>query len=359
MKRLLSILLLILLSSNLAAAGLDTSMIIPVKNTDIYESNRLVAGVTWHERAEVLVRNTGSDVMHDIVVTVDVPLNMDIKIPAQDVKDINIEGTRVTARIAEIKPGEDASFIFSVKPPESIQSKKTVSFPISVTYEDSTGSHVTDSTSSVEIVPPPSWVTYGTLLVSMLILIIVLIVAWKFDVLEWFTTIDLITIALLAALIGVVFRWFWQTFNDILGPFGGLLFTIPTVVLMIIALQLVRKPGTATLLFTVVELVAMVVWGTNITVWMGWYMSEGVLVDALVILFKRNYGDTRNAAMIYGTARSAFSYALFYLLFAPAVWKVYYAPWYVWTEVGIAAVGGLIGGSIGYNVARKMRGAMI
>ena len=350
---------LLILLVNPVMADLETGMTIPVKNDDVYESNRLVAGVSWHERAEVYLKNTGDETLYDIEVEVNIPLKMGIIIPTQNLKDIEVTGTKVTAKISEIQPGESTSFLFSVKPPESIESKKTINFPISITYTDSTGTHENTHNTNVEIVPPPSWITYGTLLASILILAIILLVAKKYDVLEWFTTIDLITIALLGALIGVVFRWFWQTFNDILGPFGGLLFTIPTVVLMIVALQLVRKPGTATLLFTVVELVAMIVWGTNITVWIGWYMSEGVIVDALVILFKRNYGDTRNAAIIYGVARSAFSYALFYFLFAPAVWKVYYAPWYAWTNVGIAAIGGVIGGAIGYKVAKKMRGAMI
>jgi len=360
MKRFIFLLLLVLILPNLSVAELDIDMTIPLKNKDIYEADKLLTGVTWHERAEVTLTNTGTETLRDIEVTVNVPLHMDIEIPVQEILDINAEGDRITVRIDEIPPGSSASFIFGVKPPESIEFKKKVSFTIITSYKDATGVlHSTDHLHKVEIAPPPSWITYVAVIASLLVLAIVLIVARKYQVLEWFTTIDLITIAMIAALIGVVFRWFWQTFNDILGPFGGLLFTIPTTVLLLIALQLVRKPGTATLLFTIVELVALIVWGTNIIVWMGWYMMEGVLVDVLVILFKRDYGDRRSTAMIYGIARAAFSYWTFYFLFAPVVWKVYYAPWYGWTEVGIAAIGGLIGGSIGYSIAKKMRGAMI
>ena len=339
--------------------NLDIDMNIPMKSKDIYDSNKLLAGATGYERAEVILSNNGDMHLSDIEVKVDIPLQMDIILPTQELKDIIIEDEKVIAKIDELKPGDSVSFIIAVIPPESVEFKKEVDFSISVKYNDYNGIHFTTYTHNVEIIPPPSWITYGTILISILILLIFCIVTWKYGFLETFTTIDLITISLLAALIGVVFRWFWQTFNDFLGPLGGLLFTIPTAVLMIIALQLVRKPGTATLLFTIVELVAMIVWGTNVTIWLGWYMSEGIIVDLLILLFKKDYGDRRITAIIYSVARSGFSYMMFYFLFAPAVWKVYYAPWYSLTEVGIACIGGLIGGAIGYDIAKQMRGAML
>lgn len=359
MKRFICILFIILFMAYSAVAELDIGMTIPLKSLDVYQPDRLVAGVEWHDRAKVTLNNTGDTLMQDVEVTLFVPLRMNVTLPVQEVADIRVEGDRVIVRIEEIKPGESSAFFFAVKPPDSIEFRKTVTFSISAKYKDSAGVHAKEYTHDVEILPPPSWITYGTILASILLIFIVFIVDRKFKVLEMFTTIDLITIALLAALIGIVFRWFWQTFNDFLGPLGGLLFTIPTAVLMITALQLVRKPGTATLLFTVVELVAMVVWGTNITIWLGWYMSEGLVVDALVLLFKRDYGDRRSTAIIYAVARSAFSYWTFYFLFAPAVWKVYYAPWYAWSQVGIACIGGIIGGAIGYDIAKKMRGAVL
>ena len=359
MKRLIYILLIILVMANCSAAQLDIGMTIPLKSLDVYQPDRLVAGVEWHDRAKVTLNNTGDTPIQGVEITLVIPLHMNVTLPDQEVADIRVEGDKIIANIKEIKPGSSSVFFFAVRPPDSIEFRKTVSFSISAKYTDSAGVHEKEYSHDVEILPPPSWITYGTILASIFVIFIVFIIARKFRILEMFTTIDLITIALLAALIGIVFRWFWQTFNDFLGPLGGLLFTIPTAVLMITALQLVRKPGTATLLFTVVELVAMVVWGTNITIWLGWYMGEGLVVDALVLLFKRDYGDRRSTAIIYAVARSAFSYWAFYFLFAPAIWKVYYAPWYAWSEVGIACVGGIIGGAIGYDIAKKMRGAVL
>ncbi len=359
MNRFICILFIILFMAHSAAAELDIGMTIPLKSQDVYQPDRLVAGVEWHDRAMVTLNNTGDIPIQDVEIILVVPLRMNVTLPDQETTDIQVEDDRVIVRIKEIKPDTSSAFFFAVMPPDSIEFRKTVSFFISAKYTDSAGVHEKEYSHDVEILPPPSWITYGTILASIFVIFIVFLIARKFRILELFTTIDLITIALLAALIGIVFRWFWQTFNDLLGPLGGLLFTIPTAVLMITALQLVRKPGTATLLFTVVELVAMVVWGTNITIWLGWYMGEGLIVDALVLLFKKDFGDRRSTAIIYGVARSAFSYWTFYFLFAPAIWKVYYAPWYAWTEVGIACIGGIIGGAIGYDIAKKMRGAVL
>jgi hypothetical protein len=121
---------------------------------------------------------------------------------------------------------------------------------------------------------------------------------------------------------------------------------------------MVRKPGTATLLFTVVLLISMVIWGSHI-MWLGFYLLEGITVDLLVLLFKMDYADRRLTAVIYGVARSATATLVFYMLFAPVEWKIYYATWYILLQLGIACSGGLIGGLLGYETAVKMSGVRL
>ncbi len=166
----------------------------------------------------------------------------------------------------------------------------------------------------INIVPPPSWLTYITILASLLLFAGILIAVKHFGVLELFSTVDLITIALLAAIIAVVFRYISKLIN--LGWFDGLVIAIPTVILMIVALQLVRKPGTATLLFACVLLISIVVWGSQI-MWLGFYLAEGVIVDLLVFLFGMDYADRRLTAVVYGISRGAISTLVFYMLYAP------------------------------------------
>jgi len=344
--------------------SLTIEFLIPI-DQKTYSPDKLVAGGSW-SRAKVTF--IGNKDLKDVNIIIKVPESLDVSIPVQEVSVqrsvsdyANSVDNTIKIEIDEIKSGESKSILLDVKPPESIPKKTSVDFEIKASYSDPTGIREKEVTKKhkITIIPPPSWITYGTLIISILLFISAILFSRKSNLLERFSTIDLITIALLAALIGVVFRWFWQTFNDLLGPFGGLLFTIPTAALMIVALQMVRKPGTATLLFIVDQLVGMVIWGSNITVWLGWYMLEGVIVDILVIIFGMDYADRKITAIIYGVTRSAISYGTFYFLFAPAVWKIFYAPWYSWTQVGISCIGGIIGGIIGYNTAIKMRSAML
>ncbi|HID26819.1 MAG TPA: hypothetical protein EYP22_03100, partial [Methanosarcinales archaeon] len=278
--------------------SLTIEFLIPI-DQKTYSPDKLVAGGSW-SRAKVTF--IGNKDLKDVNIIIKVPESLDVSIPVQEVSVqrsvsdyANSVDNTIKIEIDEIKSGESKSILLDVKPPESIPKKTSVDFEIKASYSDPTGIREKEVTKKhkITIIPPPSWITYGTLIISILLFISAILFSRKSNLLERFSTIDLITIALLAALIGVVFRWFWQTFNDLLGPFGGLLFTIPTAALMIVALQMVRKPGTATLLFIVDQLVGMVIWGSNITVWLGWYMLEGVIVDILVIIFGMDYADRK------------------------------------------------------------------
>ncbi len=265
---------------------------------------------------------------------------------------ITEEGQKITAEIGNLDPGQSASVFLDIKPPASVEFKKQVYFTVHTAYaggEDQSGY-------KVSIVPPPSWLTYFTILASLLLFIGILVAVKRSGVLDLFTTVDLITIALLAAVIAVVFRYVSKLIN--LGWFDGLIIAVPTVVLMIVALQLVRKPGTATLLFTCVLLISMVVWGSHI-MWLGFYLAEGVVVDLLVILFRMDYADRRLTAITYGVSRGMVSTFVFYLLYAPVEWKISYAPWYIGLQLVLACAGGLIGGVLGYDTAVKMSGARL
>lgn len=353
-----AIILTLLLPSVAHAAGsaddIYITVTIPDRKEGVFAPDKLVASGS-EEGARITFENRGTETA-SVTANIVVPDLLSLSVPTQELSSqITQDGNTLTVSPVEIAGGESRTVRIRVKPPDSIPMKTKESFQITATADGS----ITEYTHHITIIPPPSWVTYGTIIISLVLVAIVILAVRRFGILEMYTTIDLVTIALLAALAGVVFRWFWQTFNDIFGPFGGLLFTIPVSALMVIALHLVRKPGTATLLFLIDQLVCMVIWGSNITVWLGWYLLEGAVVDTEVALFKGNYADTRIAAMMYGMSRGFISYWLFYFLFAPTAWKICYAPWYSWFQIGLAIIGGLIGGSIGYDAARKMRSAMM
>lgn len=329
-------------------AMVSVTMEIPV-NKDLVD-NRLVAGQSW-ERARITIKNTADITLNSVSVLIKTPDNVDIIIPTQII-GVEKDNRIITAMIGDLKPYEQVVILLDVKPPVSIEFKKEERFVFTTIYN--AGEHT--SIHKIAIIPPPSWVTYLTIFASLLLFLGIIGAVNHFGMLERFTTVDLITIALIAALIAVVFRYLSKLVN--LGWFDGLVISIPTVALMIVALQLVRKPGTATLLFTVVLLISMVIWGSHI-MWLGFYVAEGVVVDLLVVLFKMDYADRRLTAVIYGVARSGTAALVFYLLFAPVEWKICYASWYVWMQVGIACTGGVIGGLVGYDAALKMSGARL
>jgi len=332
---------------------------VPVKNQEVYAADTLVAGTAWDERVRVTFRNNGDVPITNLSVAVAVPLGMPVSIPQQPLTGVTADGGTVRASVPVLGPGESQNMTFGVRPPASVQYRTPAPFVVTATYLAEGVSQAESVTAEAVVVPPFSWVTYATIGGSLLVLIVALLVFSRSSMLTRFTTSDLVTIALIAALLGVVFRWFWQTFNDLLGPFGGLLFTVPTSVLLILAVHLVRKPGTATLLFFVQEIVAMVIWGTNILLWLGWYLVEGVAIDLLVMLLGGDYADRRGTAVMIGIVRGFVSYGAFYFLFAPAVWHIAYAAWYSVFQIGLAVLGGIIGGLIGYSTAVKVRGSVL
>ncbi|PAV14057.1 hypothetical protein ASJ81_15295 [Methanosarcina spelaei] len=313
-------------------------------------SNVLVAGQTW-ERARVNIQNLGSEPLHNVTVLIEVPQDLEIKASSQ-LYSITKEGQNLKAEIGDLSPGQSAGLLLDVKPPASIKFKKEVPLKIHMVYPG--GEQQSEQT--ISIVPPPSWLTYFTILASLLLFAGILVAVKHFGVLKLFSTVDLITIALLAAIIAVVFRYVSKLIN--LGWFDGLVIAIPTVILMVVALQLVRKPGTATLLFACVLLISVVVWGSQI-MWLGFYLAEGVVVDVLVFLFGMDYADRRLTAAVYGISRGMVSTLVFYMLYAPVEWKISYAPWYIGVQLALACAGGLIGGLLGYDTAVKMSGARL
>ena len=340
------------------AGDLQAELKIPLKNKEIYGSEYVVGGTSWPESGQIILSSQAN--LTNVTLRADFPDICRVEIPNQEIAGpVQGEGSQITVSFPQLATGEKKVISFRLKTPEI---KKKVVYPVSLqlSWVDQNGrSGRSVAQTPVEIRPAPAWWTYSISGVGVLLLLILLVIARRFKALSWFSTQDLILIAVLAALGGVVFRWFWQTFNDLLGPLGGLLSTIPAVVLFITALHLVRKPGTVVLLMLVEELISSVVWGTNTMAWLGYYLLPGAAVDLLVAVLGFEYADRWWTASLYGLVRSFLSYWLFYFFFAPALWKIYYAPWYSWMNIGIGCAGGLIGGFLGCYVAKRLREAVI
>jgi uncharacterized membrane protein len=197
----------------------------------VFAPDKLVASGS-EEGARITFENRGTETA-EVTANIVVPDLLSLSVPTQVLSDqITQHENTITVTLGKIASGDSRTVRIRVKPPESnsrtvrirvkppesIPMKTEESFRITATADGSR----TEYTHRITIIPPPSWITYGTIIISLVLVAIVIIAVRRFGILEMYTTIDLVTIALLAALAGVVFRWFWQTFNDIFGPFGGL-----------------------------------------------------------------------------------------------------------------------------------------
>jgi hypothetical protein len=338
--------------------GLQASLQIPLKDTQTYGSGYVVGGTPWAERGQITL--TARSNLDNVVLSTGFPSLCQAQVPTQSIAEpVRMEGGRLTVTFPHLAAGASRAILFELNtPPVSHQEAAAVS--LQLTWVDQYGhSEQSSEQFPLEIRPAPLWWSYAISVVGVLLLLLLLLVTRRSRALLRFSTQDLILIAIMAALGGVVFRWFWQTFNSFLGPFGGLLSTIPEAVLLITALHLVRKPGTATLLLVVEELIASLVWGTNTLAWLGYYLLPGAAVDLLAAGLGPDYADRWWTATLYGLARSFLSYWLFYFFFAPALWKIYYAPWYSWMNILIGCAGGLIGGFLGWRLAQRLQQAAI
>ncbi len=331
---------------------------LPVKTSYLYAPNQLLTGVAYYYDVKVEVQNLLNQSVGNVSITIVVPIILEIDSENYLPPTLNISENILTLNLSLISAQGIISITFKVKPPNSVPYKTTELLSISINYEMNSSSYLLNYDHQFSIIPPPAWVTYGTLIMGIGILAATILIAKKTRMLEKYTTIDLINITVLSSLGAIVFKWIWQVFNDFLGIFGGLLLTIPASLLMVIVIYLVKKPGTATVFFLVWELVNFFIWGSNITSWFGWYLLEGVAVDALIILLK-DFAERPITASLYGFVRCFIAYWTTYFWFSPVIWKVYYAPWYAWLQILIGGIGGIIGGFLGYYMGKRLEKAIV
>jgi len=338
--------------------NIEVQVEIPVKTSYMYADNKLLAGVEYYYDTKIIILNKVNHTLENI--SIKISLSNIVQINAEDYSpsDLNISDNTLSLIRNILLSNSSIIIKFKIKPPSSVPYSLTESININIDYTKNSENINFNYIHYYFIDPQPSWIIYITIIIGILILITTILIAKKTNMLEKYTTIDLINITVLASLGAIVFKWIWQIFNDFLWIFGGLLLTIPAAVLMIIAIYLVKKPGTTTLFFLIWELVNFFVWGSNIMSWLGWYLIEGVIIDILTVLFK-DYAERSITASLYGLTRSFIAYWTTYFWFSPAIWKIYYAPWYAWLQIIIGSIGGIIGGILGYYLAKKLEKAII
>lgn len=164
----------------------------------------------------------------------------------------------------------------------------------------------------------------------------------------WFSNRDLLIVAVLSGIGGVMssyVSYLGNLLNKVFGvPFGAGQFVAGLHVFWIIlAVGLIRKPGAGTaagLLKGVIEFLAGSPHGVTIIIVS---LVQGVVVDLVLLLFRRYSLTGLMVAGALGTATNVIVFQMFFFSGAPII--------YIAAIVGVAAISGLLlAGSFGYSV---------
>jgi energy-coupling factor transport system permease protein len=172
---------------------------------------------------------------------------------------------------------------------------------------------------------------------------------WNFH----YTTRDIVIIAVIAAITGVVNTGvgnIWNMLNSSLGPLGGALLQGAFMWAYILAMWLVRKPGTA-LLVGLIEAATEILLGNVAGVGtLGWGLFQGLGIEVVMAL--TNYGKFGMlTAILAGAAASQFG----------TVWTAFLYGWdpsaasNVWLAAPINLISGaILSGLLGYYLAKAI-----
>jgi energy-coupling factor transport system substrate-specific component len=172
---------------------------------------------------------------------------------------------------------------------------------------------------------------------------------WNFN----YTTRDIVIIAVMAAIAGVVNTGvgnIWNVLNSSLGPLGGALLQGTFMWAYILAMWLVRKPGTALFLGIIETAVELLLGNAAGVGTLGWGLCQGLGIEAVMAIC--NYQSFNIwAAMMAGAAASQFG----------TIWSSILYGWdpansnNVWLAIPINLVSGLVfSGLLGYYLSKAL-----
>jgi energy-coupling factor transport system substrate-specific component len=172
---------------------------------------------------------------------------------------------------------------------------------------------------------------------------------WNFN----YTTRDIVIIAVIAAITGVVNTGvgnLWYLANTSLGPLGGALLQGAFMWAYILAMWLVRKPGVA-LIVGVIEAATEILLGNAAGIGtLGWGITQGLAIEIVMAISNYQKFDMLTA-ILAGAAASQFG----------TLWTSIFYGWDpayskdVWMAVPINLISGaILSGLLGYLLSRAI-----
>jgi ABC-type thiamin/hydroxymethylpyrimidine transport system permease subunit len=165
----------------------------------------------------------------------------------------------------------------------------------------------------------------------------------------FFSTLDLITIAFSVVFLYVAILPFKMGLSRVpfLHPF---FFSIPFTCILMIAVRLIPKLGSVTLLICGNSLFAQIISRGINPLWWPYALAESLSLEVYFFL-TRNYAATATNTIFAGALRGAVVYLYFYYISSPYIWHKFYAPWYIAVYTIEGVIGSALGGLLGYKIS--------
>lgn len=177
----------------------------------------------------------------------------------------------------------------------------------------------------------------------------------KHKVIHTFKTHELITIALFCSLLYVAGLPFKLGLSRI--PFiQAFIYSVPFTAVLFIGIRVVPKPGTAMLIILGHSLLSQIMSRGINPLWWPYAVLAGMILE-IYFLSTGSYLNTKMNAVFAGLLRGLVMYLYFYLVSAPYIWHIQYAPWYTFIQTLQGVLGSGLGALIGFALSKPILSA--
>ncbi len=287
--------------------------------------------------------------------------------------------------IPMLKPGEICNLYYSTGAPQSIP-KEPVYVNLKIKVKLGADYDWQEIIKTIKIIKPPILRLYIVVGLTLGVFAALILLS-KIGFFEIYSTLDLVSMAMIGATmvvwVQILGRQFVFPITDRIPlAYNFAVADIPYVLLLITAIALVKKPGTASLTLFVYNIVSEIGWYGINPLWWAYPFAQGLPVDLYILLrgqaiftdkaifFKRSISEEEFEAarsipglryidgFIVGLLRGFFMQTSLYLVFFPNLFRLEYLWEYVfWWIVIPWTIGNAIGGAISVPVADRIREA--
>lgn len=284
-----------------------------------------------------------------------------------------------------LKPGEICNLYYTIRPPQSIP-KEPIYINLKIKIKLGLEYDWQEITKTIKVINPPITRLYIVIGLTLGVFAALIFLS-KIGFFEMYSTLDLVSMAMIGATmvvwVQILGRQFVFPITDrIPFAYNFAVADIPYILLLITAIALVKKPGTASLTLFVYNIVSEIGWYGINPLWWAYPFAQGLPVDFYLLIrgravltnkaifFKRSISEEEFEAartipglryldgLIIGLLRGFFMQISLYLVFFPNLFRLEYLWEYVfWWIVIPWSIGNAIGGAISVPIAERIREA--